>query len=71
MKRNLRPETRGRKKIFKNGRKSMAVVFDPLTYSQLEKLSEQQTKVNGSPVSKGELVRRAVNHWLKEIAPLT
>jgi len=69
MKRKTREETRGRKLVFKNGRKSMAVVFEPSVYIELEKYSDEKTRITGSKISKGEIVRRAVDYWLDNGAP--
>lgn len=69
MKRKTREETRGRKLVFKNGRKSMAVVFEPSVYTELEKYSDEKTRITGSKISKGEIVRRAVDYWLDNGAP--
>lgn len=67
--REAREETRGRKLVFKNGRKSMAVVFEPSVYTELEKYSDEKTRITGSKISKGEIVRRAVDYWLDNGAP--
>lgn len=69
MKRKTREETRGRKLVFKNGRKSMAVVFEPSVYTELEKYSDEKTRITGYKISKGEIVRRAVDYWLDNGAP--
>lgn len=69
MKRKTREETRGRKLVFKDGRKSMAVVFEPSVYSEIEKYSNEKTRITGSKISKGEIVRRAVSYWLDNGAP--
>ena len=69
MKRKTREETRGRKLVFKNGRKSMAVVFEPSVYAELEKYSDEKTRITGSKISKGEIVRRTVDYWLDNGAP--
>ena len=69
MKRKTREETRGRKLVFKNGRKSMAIVFEPSVYTELEKYSDEKTRITGSKISKGEIVRRAVDYWIDNGAP--
>lgn len=69
MKRKTREETRGRKPRFTQGRKTMAVDFEPSTYNQVSDLSKEFTAKAGKHISKGELVRTAVNYWIEQNAP--
>ena len=63
--RETRTETRGRKPKFTKGRKTMAVDFEPSTCEQVSELSKEFTAKSGKHIGKGELVRTAVDYWLK------
>jgi hypothetical protein len=62
-------ETRGRPTKFPDGRKTMAVDFDTASYNRVAELSKEFTEKSAKQISKGELVRTAVDFWLENNSP--